>query len=136
MTRSTTKSQTETATPHWIEWVTGIISAALVGALLTWLACDMTRHHPSDAQFQVRPGTIAVVSGGFRVSFDITNISQTSASQVRVTGHLKTQSGNSETAVATFDYVASEAQDHGALFFRSDPHNGDLTIRAESYVRP
>jgi len=134
MTRSTTK--TETATPHWIEWVTGIISAALVGALLIWLAYDITRHDSSDAQFRVRAGAVAVVSGGFRVSFDIANISQASASQVRVTGHLKTQSGSSESAVATFDYVASEAQDHGVLFFSSDPRNGDLDIRAESYVRP
>ncbi len=46
MTISKNGKQTESADPHWIEWVTGTICTLLVAAMLGWIAYDIYRYVP------------------------------------------------------------------------------------------
>lgn len=127
---------TETDTPHWTEWLVGAISTLLVLLLLAWISYDIYRYDPQRADFKVTATAIEPLKDRFRVSFDIQNISQTSAAQVRVVGELKDKTGKTEHAVAIFDYVAAEAKADGALFFKENPEGKELELQAESYIEP
>ncbi|WP_343315579.1 TIGR02588 family protein [Brucella sp. BE17] len=136
MTRSSNSRHIETSTPHWIEWATGGISTFLVLALFGWIIHDIYRYAPGDAAFHIDIKAIEPVNDMFRVRFDVENISQASAAQVRIAGETINADGNHEQSSVNFDYVASEARDSGALFFRTDPRDGQFTIKVEGYTQP
>lgn len=136
MTRSANSRHVETNTPHWIEWVAGIASTLLVLSLFGWIIHDIYRYAPGDAAFRIDIRAIEPVNNMFRVRFDIENITQSSAAQVHIAGETIQSNGDSERSSVTFDYVASEARDSGALFFRTDPRDAELTVKVEGYTEP
>ncbi|MFF2322330.1 TIGR02588 family protein [Agrobacterium sp. NPDC058088] len=136
MTISKDGKQTESAEPHWIEWVTGTICTLLVAAMLGWIAYDIYRYSPEDARFDIDVSGIEGEPGQYRVKFDIRNLSMTTAAQVKVRGDLQRNETAAENADVTFDYVASESKDSGTLFFRNDPRNGTLTLTVTGYTQP
>ncbi|MGU3400028.1 TIGR02588 family protein [Brucellaceae bacterium D45D] len=136
MTRSANSRHVETNTPHWIEWVTGGISTFVVLVLFGWIIHDIYRYAPGDAAFRIDVRAIEPVNDMFRVRFDIENITQTSAAQVHIAGETTVANGDRERSSVTFDYVASEARDSGALFFRSDPRGTEFTVKVEGYIEP
>jgi uncharacterized protein (TIGR02588 family) len=136
MTISKDGKQTESADPHWIEWVTGTICTLLVAAMLGWIAYDIYRYVPEDARFDIAVTSVEGQPGQYRVKFDILNLSMTTAAQVQVRGDLQRNDAAPENADVTFDYVASESKDSGTLFFRSDPRSGTLTLTIAGYTEP
>lgn len=136
MTISKDGKQTESADPHWIEWVTGTISTLLVAAMFGWIAYDICRYSPEEARFEIAVTGVEGQTGQYRVKFAIHNLSMTTAAQVNVRGDLEQNGASPENADVTFDYVASESKDNGTLFFRSDPRNGTLTLTVAGYTEP
>ncbi|TZG31751.1 TIGR02588 family protein [Agrobacterium sp. B1(2019)] len=136
MTISKDGKQMESADPHWIEWVTGTICTLLVAAMLGWIAYDIYRYIPEDARFEIAVTGVEAQAGQYRVRFDIRNLSMTTAAQVQVRGDLQQNDATLESADVTFDYVASESRDTGALFFRNDPRSATLTINVAGYTEP
>lgn len=136
MTKSSGDKHTETAEPHWIEWVTGGICTLLVTALIGWLCVDIYRYEPQEAAFGIDVADITPAPGGYRVTFDIRNTSLTTAAAVHVRGDLAVAPDIRESADVTFDYVASESRETGTLFFRADPATGALDLRVMGYTDP
>lgn len=136
MTKSSTDGHIETSSPHWIEWATGIVSSLLVIALLGWISWDIYRYDDAKADFKLSVVSTKPVATGFRVNFDIHNLSQTTAATVHVVGTLRGAEGATDTADVTFDYVAAESRDNGTLFFESDPQAGALELRVAGFTDP
>lgn len=136
MTKSSAKEHIETSSPHWIEWLTGGLCGCIVIALLGWLIWDIYRYDDSAADFALNVTAIEPASGGFRVAFDIRNVSQSTAAQVHVVGDLQPAAGAAETADVTFDYVASESRDRATLFFTTQPSTDTLRLRVAGYTEP
>lgn len=136
MTRSSADGHLETATPHWIEWVTGIVSVMLVCGLLGWIGWDSYRYRDEVADFKLTTISIEPGAGSHRVTFDIHNLTQTTAAKVHVVGTLQNAASGTETADVTFDYVASESHNSGTLIFASDPATGRLQLRVAGFTEP
>jgi len=130
------KSEPATVKVHWSEWLAGGLSALLIATLLGWLGDQCYQYQPDKADFRVEVTGYTAVENGYRVAFSVFNLTGTSAAQVRVVATLGQQQGGAEQAAATFDYVASEAQASGALFFAIDPRKHDLKLRVVSYIDP
>ncbi|WP_333630093.1 TIGR02588 family protein [Agrobacterium cavarae] len=136
MTKSSAYGHMETSSPHWIEWATGIISSLLVIALLGWISWDIYRYDDAKADFELSVVSVEPASNGFRVNFDIHNVSQTTAATVHVVGTLRSTDETTDTADVTFDYVAAESHDNGTLFFKNDPQSGTLDLRVGGFTDP
>jgi len=133
--KTTKHSEPDMAKVHWSEWLAGGVSGVLIVALLGWLAYHCYQYTPEKADFRVEITDYTAANNGYRVAFSVTNLSQSSAAQVRVIGTFG-EEGQTEQATTTFDYVASEARSAGALFFENDPRDHDLKLRVASYIEP
>lgn len=125
------RSNTESASPHWIEWFTGIVSALLVVALLAAIGWDILRYRPDEPAFRLKAVSVEPVEDRYRVRFTVHNTSMATAAKVHVRGTL-----SGESADVMFDYVAAESGEKGTLFFRGDPLAGGLDLAVIGYVEP
>lgn len=125
------RPDTESASPHWIEWFTGIVSALLVAALLAAIGWDMLRYRPEEPAFRLEAVSVEPIADRYRVLFTVHNTSMATAAKVHVRGVL-----SGESADVVFDYVAAESGERGTLFFRGDPAAGGLDLSVIGYVEP
>jgi len=130
------KSHRDTDKVHWSEWLAGGLSGVLVVLLLGWLVYHSYQFQTDEADFRVEVTGSTGVENGYRVAFSVFNLSRSSAAQVRVVGTLGEKDENAEYATATFDYVASQAQSSGALFFMNNPRTHGVQLRVVSYIEP
>lgn len=128
-------SSAEEKTPHWIEWVTGTISAALVLLMIGLISWEVFTQEEAAPDLSVSVTSHSAVENGHRVTFDIANKSTTTAADVTVRGEIISGDVVEETEV-TFDYVAAESRSSGALLFSSDPGAHELRIRVLGYTDP
>ena len=136
MTISKGRKHVESPEPHWVEWLTGAVCTLLVIAMLGWIGYDIYRYKPDKARFEIAVTDVEAQAGQYRVSFDIRNLSMTTAAQVHIRGDIQQNAATLESADVTFDYVASESRDTGTLFFRNNPQNGTLIINVAGYTEP
>ncbi|MDR6434278.1 TIGR02588 family protein [Brucella pseudogrignonensis] len=135
MTKSKGNTHTETAQPHWLEWVAGGICTLLVIALFVWIGRDIYRYEVQEPQFDISIMSINSMNKVYRVTFDLRNTSLSTAAQVQVRGDISSSS-STESSDITFDYVASESHETGILFFKTNPSSGTLTIHVVGYKEP
>ena len=135
MTTTKGKIHSEAHKGHWIEWITGILSAALVAALIGWIGYEALTYTPEEPNFMLEVTGTAKAASGWSLAFTIDNKSNTTASAVVVEGTL-TGSESTQTSDVTFDYVPAQSQASGALFFDENPAKGKTTIRVVGYTDP
>ncbi|MDO9418439.1 TIGR02588 family protein [Pararhizobium sp.] len=136
MTKTANKTHTEAADPHWIEWLTGILSALLVVGMITWVgkeALTQTGEPPELATSIIRTEPIP---GGYRVMFEIVNSAETTAAAVAVRGQILENGEVKEESDVTFDYVPAESEATGAMFFRTNPAGKELRVMPVGYTDP
>lgn len=127
---------TEAENPHWMEWLTGLVSAALVATLIGYVGWNAATEEMVPPEFAIEATGMARVTGGYRITFDIENRANTTAAAVIVRGELKRADESLETVDVTFDYVPGESQSSGAILFDTDPGSAQLTLRAIGYSDP
>ena len=127
---------TEAENPHWMEWLTGLVSAALVATLIGYVGWNAATEEMVPPEFAIEATGMARVTGGYRITFDIENRANTTAAAVIVRGELKRGDESLETVDVTFDYVPGESQSSGAILFDTDPGSAQLTLRAIGYSDP
>lgn len=132
----TSGRQTETNEPHWIEWVTGVLSSLLVGAMIGWIAWQALTAVEQPPQLSVTVTQVEKAGDFFRVEFDIANVANTSAASVTVMGEISGGDMPAETAEVTFDYVPAQSKSRGALLFRSNPAGRELKVQPAGYTEP
>ena len=136
MTRSGTGRHRERHDPHWIEWLTGLVSAVLIAGMLSWIGWEAVTRKATPPDLSIRVLATEATSAGHRVAFDIYNSATTTAASVTVIGRLTEGDRIVEEYQVTFDYVAAESKSTGAILFRNDPAGRDLDIRAAGYTDP
>ncbi|MBV2184824.1 MAG: TIGR02588 family protein [Rhizobium sp.] len=127
---------TEADNPHWMEWLTGLASAALIATLIGYVGWNAMTEDMQPPEFAIEATGMERVSGGYRITFDIENRANSTAAAVIVRGELKKGDESLETVDVTFDYVPGESQSSGAILFTADPGNAQLTLRAIAYSDP
>lgn len=136
MTRSEQGRHKERNDPHWIEWLTGIVSALLVAALLGWIGWEAVMRDATPPDLSIAVLVTEKTPGGYLVAFDIQNTGTTTAAAVTVVGRLSDGGRVIEENDVTFDYVAAESKSTGAILFENDPAGRRLDIRPAGYTDP
>lgn len=136
MTKTEKGRHQERRDPHWIEWLTGIVSATLVAALLGWLCWEAFTREGTPPDLSVQILVTEKSKAGYRVTFDIYNTATTTAAAVTVVGRLVDGDKVIEEHNVLFDYVAAESKSTGAMLFENDPAGHTIDIRAAGYTDP
>jgi uncharacterized protein (TIGR02588 family) len=136
VTKTTGKKHTESNDPHWIEWVTGLISAVLVISLIGFVgkAALMDRDTSPDLSSTVL--RTEARSDGYQVLFEISNKSSETAAGVVVHGEIVQGEITLESNEITLDYVPGRSRAKGGFIFRTNPDGQDLRLRATAFSEP
>ena len=136
MTHSKDGSHQERHDPHWIVWLTGLVSAVLVAGMLGWVGWEAFTREATPPDLSIHILTTEKVGDGYRVTFDIANTATTTAAAVSVNGRLLEGERVIEDHHVVFDYVAAESKSSGAILFAGDPAGRRVEIRAGGYTDP
>ncbi len=131
-----TKTRVVDRDAHWIEWLTGAVSAALVAGMIGWIGYEAATGSEGQPELSTRIVHQEKTGAGYRVTFLIENAGKRTASAVVVQGEIKDGDRVVETSEVTFDYVPANSSASGALLFRSDPEAGRPEIRPAGYSDP
>ncbi|MCF3642150.1 TIGR02588 family protein [Rhizobium sp. TRM95111] len=129
-------NRTERHEAHWIEWLTGLVSAALVLAIVAWIAYEAIRREDTPPDLTITVLDTRRTGSGHRVTFEIRNAAPTSAAAVTVVGEIRGGDSVLDRAEVIFDYVPAESKAKGALIFEDDPAAGMLVIRPTGFTDP
>ncbi|MDX3925085.1 MAG: TIGR02588 family protein [Shinella sp.] len=136
MTTTRNRIHTERHDPHWIEWLTGILSAAVVVSLIGWIGYEAVIRDGKPPELSVTMLGAERTTSGFRVDFEISNSAPTTAAGVNVTGALVQNGEVVEESTVTLDYVPAESQAAGAVIFSIDPAGKQIRLQAKGYGDP
>lgn len=136
MTKQENRRQRERQDPHWIEWLTGVVSALLVAGMLGWLGWEAIMRPTTPPDLSIHVVSTERAAGGYRVAFDIANTGTTTAAAVTVIGRIIQDGRVIEENPVVFDYVAAQSKTEGAIFFRNDPAAGEMSIQPAGYTSP
>lgn len=136
MTITANKRHREAGEPHWIEWVTGMVSALVVVMMIAWVGYEAWADQDRQPAFSITITERRSVEGGYRVAFDIVNEGTATAAAVSVRGEILDGGNMVEDADVTFDYVPAESKSSGAILFSQDPGTREMRIRAVGYIDP
>lgn len=136
MTRSSIGKNAEQISPHWIEWLTGLVATLIVLAMTGWIFWEAwtTDKRPPELSAQVL--NIEPVAAGWRVMIEVRNASDETAAAVEVRGALFDGATPVEEAEVTFDYIAAGSSTKGGLLFVNDPSRYRLRVRPAGFTEP
>jgi uncharacterized protein (TIGR02588 family) len=136
VTRSSLSKNAEQIRPHWIEWLTGLISIVIVLAIAGWILFEAatTADRPPELSAQVL--SVEPVASGWRVMIEVRNRGDQAAAAVDVKAALLDGDAEVEQAETTFDYVAAGSTSRGGLHFTRDPAQFRLQIMPSGFTEP
>ncbi|MGE0179360.1 MAG: TIGR02588 family protein [Sphingomonas sp.] len=120
-----------------LEWIAAGIGLALLLGLLSVIGREALRGGPTEPPaIEVSVRRIAATPSGYVVEFEARNIAGGTAQSVDVEGMLTSGGAPVERSGITFDYIPGHSHRSGGLFFRRDPRQGVLALRALGYQIP
>ncbi|MBB3947021.1 uncharacterized protein (TIGR02588 family) [Rhizobium skierniewicense] len=135
MTKTIGDKSLEANNPHWVEWVTGLVSAVIVLVVIFWIAKDAFKDQDTSPDLTATVVITEQRSNGFQVSFEVSNVASATASQVAVNGEIRDGSGIVERASTVLDYVPGRSKAGGGLIFRNDPR-GRIILYVSAFNEP
>lgn len=136
MTKTEKGRHEERHDPHWIEWLTGMVSAILITGMLGWVGWEAFTRDATPPDLSIQVLVSEKTASGHRITFDVSNAATTTAAAVTVIGRLMEGERMIEENHVIFDYVAAESKATGAILFQNDPSGRTVDIRAVGYTAP
>lgn len=120
------------------ERVTLVISILILVAIvsLAFWANYKVSEDPPLVSAEPHLDQVRTTPHGFYVPITITNTGGRTAQDVVITGELVTGEGEPETGDVTISFLAGGESEHAELIFSTNPADGELTVRATSYLEP
>lgn len=115
------------------EWISLVISLALLAGVVGLVVWVWVREAGSPAQFTVERGETRQANAQFYLFVTIHNDGDLTASEVLLEGTLEVD-GQEETASTTFDFVPGHSEREATLMFSADPAEAELQV--VSYQEP
>lgn len=115
------------------EWISLVISLALLAGVVGLVVWVWVREAGSPAQFTVERGETRQANAQFYLFVTIHNDGDLTASEVLLEGTLEVD-GQEETASTTFDFVPGHSEREATLIFSADPAEAELQVM--SYQEP
>ena len=121
--------------PLWM-WGIGLLGLVLVLGSIGFMLYQAAAGDSSPPDVTVRVGSILPIRNGFLGEFRAINEGGSTAEGLTVEGELRKGTESVETSNTTIEYVPSHSEREGGLFFRSDPRQYELRLRATGYEKP
>lgn len=118
-----------------VERITGAVSAAVVFALMGFLAVRALGSDGTPPDIVVEMRAVTPVGTGWLVEVEATNLGHSAATHLEIVGELPVAGGIEERRM-TLDYVPPRSSRRGGLYFTGDPRARPLTLRAAGYQSP
>ncbi|WP_077966438.1 hypothetical protein [Ensifer adhaerens] len=135
MAKSSKSRSVEKGGGHWIEWLTGSVSAIGVIVLIGWVSFEAATQSDGAPDLSVQTISSANRDGGYLVMFDVENAADQTAADVVVRGEVISGNTVVETVEITLDYVPMHSRTRAGLIFRNDP-KGRSRIFATGFSEP
>ena len=123
------------AAPLWM-WGIAVLGLVLVLGSIGFMLYEAAAGDSSPPDVTVRVDSIRPTQNGFLIEFRAINEGGTTAQGLTVEGELRSGTDSVETSDTTIEYVPSHSERAGGLFFKSDPRQYQLQLRAKGYERP
>lgn len=120
----------------FLEWIVAAVGLILVVGTIGFMMYEGLGSENAPPNFTAKIERIDAVNSGYLVLFSIANAGDQTASGVNVEGELKNGGESVEKSDVTFDYAPSNSETKGGLFFKNDPKQFQIEIRAKGYVEP
>ena len=122
-------------TPVW-EWIIAAVGLTLVLGAVGTTFYRATTEDKTPPQLEVKIDSIEQSGTGHLVKFTVKNTGNQTAAAVAIEGELKNGTETAETSGATLAYSPANSERRGGLFFKKNPQQFDLQIRATGYEEP
>lgn len=119
-----------------LEWLVAAVGLVLVVGTIGFMMYEAFTSQNTPPNFTTKIERINAADAGYIVIFKLVNTGDQTASGVNVEGELKNGGESVEKSGATFDYAPSKSEVEGGLFFKNDPKQFQMEIRAEGYAKP
>jgi len=121
--------------PLWMWGIAGLGLALVLGSIV-FMLYEAAAGDSSPPNVTVRLDSIRPTQNGFLIEFRAVNEGGTTAEGLTVEGELRSGAESVETSNTTIKYVPSHSERAGGLFFKSDPRQYELQLRAKGYEKP
>ena len=121
--------------PLWM-WGIALLGLALVLGSIVFMLYEAAAGDSSPPDVTVQLDSIRPTQNGFLIEFRAINQGGTTAAGLTVEGELRKGTESVETSNTTIEYVPSHSERRGGLFFKSDPRQYELQLRAKGYEKP
>lgn len=119
-----------------LEWSVFAVSAAIVAAVIGYLAVAALREHERPPDLRIHIGTPVATAGGHRVPVVVRNVGEDTAESVRVEVILRDGEQDLERAELDVTFVPRQSQREGAVLFQRDPRCCTIVTGTISYEKP
>jgi uncharacterized protein (TIGR02588 family) len=119
-----------------LEWLVAGIGALLVAGTIGYLVVQALWRDQTPPDVRIVAQRVLALEYHHLVEFRAVNRGGEPAAQLLVEGELIGPEGPVETAEATLDYLPPGSHRDGGLFFRRDPRQFELRLRAKGYAEP
>ena len=119
-----------------LEWFVAAVGIILVVGTIGFMMYKAFTSTDTPPDFTTKIERIEAVNSGYIVVFKLINSGEQTAAGVNVEGELKTGGESLETSSVTLDYAPSKSETKSGLFFKNDPRQFQLEIRAKGYAAP
>lgn len=119
-----------------LEWIAAGIGLILVVGAIGFVLYNAIYAKDSPPDLIVIKENIKQAKAGYLVKFKVKNTGNQTASAVVIKGALVQNGENIETGEVTLDYVPSDSEREGGLYFSKNPSEFELELNAEGYEKP
>lgn len=119
-----------------LEWFVAVAGLILVVGTIGFMMYKAFTSKNTPPNFTTKIEQINAVDSGYIVIFELINTGEQTAANVNVEGELKNGGESVEKSEVTFEFAPSKSETKGGLFFKNDPKQFQLEIRAEGYTKP
>jgi uncharacterized protein (TIGR02588 family) len=120
--------------PIW-EWIVAILGLVLIVGSIAYMVYQAVGDS-SPPNIVVHVGLVKPIHNGYLVQIRAINQGGSTAAGLMIKGELKDGNKAIETSETTIDYVPPQSEGEGGLFFKENPRNYKLEVRAEGYQEP
>jgi uncharacterized protein (TIGR02588 family) len=118
-----------------VEWVAGMISAAIVLGTLGYLGFEAFQPGPDEPRLTVTVLRTRESAGTFVVELEIRNNGRGAAAGVQIAGLARRTASGERRGQAVVDHVPGLSTRQASLVFDDDP-GADLDVRVVGYAKP
>ena len=125
----------ENAPPLW-EWLLAAAGVLLIVGVMSAMIYRGAVSGDRPPAFELSVGGISRSGDGYVATFKVRNLGAETAANLGVEGKLTQRGQEVETAATSLTYIPGDSEREGGLFFRNDPGQFELELRATGYEKP